>query len=183
MTVIFYNHEINSIQPLSIAREVNSAKCKERPRVQYSQYKLGNSMLQVQQTQKQQQSSVPSAATSSNLQLMDNETTRVMTSNESQIESTIPGILDNANPEEKVSIFNTSSDTVNELLRGLSSTSEADSIKNLSEETASVLPSFAKVLGQSSQPLTDGPCFHQLKDNNSDASGTHSEIDYNYCYF
>ena len=183
MTVNSYNHEIDSIQPLSIAREVNSAKCKERPRVQYSQYKLGNSMLQVQQTQKQQQSSVPSVATSSNLQLVDNEATRVMTNNESQIGSTIPGILDNVNPEEKISIFNTSSDTVNELLRGLSSTSEADSIKKLSEETASVLPSFAKVLGQSSQPLTDGPSFHQLKDKNSDASGTHSEIDYNYCYF
>lgn len=141
-------------------------------------------MLQVQQTETQQQSSVPSITISSNLHHVDNEAAGVVTSNESQIGSTIPGILDSVvNPEEKISIFNTSSDTVNELLRGLSSTSEADSIKKLSEETASVLPSFAKVLGQSSQPLTDGLSFHQVEYKNSDASGTYSEVDYSYCYF
>jgi hypothetical protein len=130
---------------------------------------------------------VPNIATSCSLQLTDNEAAGIVTINESQIGNTIPGILDNVlNPEEKNSIFNTSSDTVNKLLRGLSSTSETDSIKKLTEETASVLPSFAKVLGQSSQPLTDELCFYQLEDKNSGPSGTHkiqSVIDYNHFCF
>lgn len=61
--------------------------------------------------------------------------------------------------EEKVTethgkMFNTSSDTVNNLLRGLSCTKESESIKKLTEETANVLPTFAKVLGQSTQSLS-----------------------------
>ena len=46
-------------------------------------------------------------------------------------------------------LFNTSSDTVNDLLRGLSSVKPSDSIQKLSEETADVLPTFAKALGNS----------------------------------
>ena len=43
-------------------------------------------------------------------------------------------------------LFHTSSDTVNELLKGLSTTQQDDSIRKLTEETADVLPSFAKAL-------------------------------------
>ena len=46
-------------------------------------------------------------------------------------------------------LFNTSSDTVNELLRGLGSRRQDDSIKRLSEETANVLPTFARALDMS----------------------------------
>ena len=46
-------------------------------------------------------------------------------------------------------LFNTSSDTVNNLLRGLSSVKPSNSIQKLSEETADVLPTFAKALGDS----------------------------------
>ena len=46
-------------------------------------------------------------------------------------------------------LFNTSSDTVNELLRGLGSRRQDDSIKRLSEETANVLPTFARALDKS----------------------------------
>ena len=72
----------------------------------------------------------------------------------------IPGSLENLlDFEEKVAeshgkMFNTSSDTVNNLLRGLSCTKESESIKKLTEETANVLPTFAKVLGQSTQSLS-----------------------------
>ena len=166
------------IQPLSTAREANSAQCKDRPSVHNNQHKMGYSLLQVlaqQQVQeKQQQSTAPNAATSSSLQVAENEASEIVNVSDDHIGSTIPGILDNVlNPEEKTSIFNTSSDTVNKLLRGLSSTNETDSIRKLSEETASVLPSFAKALGQSSQPVVDGLSFHQLEDKNSDALGTH----------
>ena len=141
--------------------------------MQASLYNLGDSMLQVQQTQEKQRQNFPNIATSSRLQLAENEAAEIVNVDESHIGSTIPGILDNVlNPEEKVSIFNTSSDTVNKLLRGLSSTCETDSIRKLSEETASVLPSFAKALGQSSQPLSGELSFQQLEDKNSDASGT-----------
>ena len=163
------------IQPLSTARELNSAQCKERPSVHNVQHKLGYSLLQVfaqQQIQENQQPNIaPNTSTSSSLQVAENEIVNV---SDSHIGSTIPEILDNVlNPEEKSSIFNTSSDTVNKLLRGLSSANETDSIRKLSEETASVLPSFAKALGQSSQPVMDGLSFHQLEDKNSDALGTH----------
>ena len=175
---VIYDNEMYFMQPLSTAREVNSAQCKERLRVHNDQHMLGYSLLQVltqQQThEKQQQNIVPNIVTSSRLELVENQAAEIVNVNESHIGNTIPGILDNVlNPEEKTSIFNTSSDTVNKLLRGLSSTSESDSIRKLSEETASVLPSFAKALGQSSQPLTDGLSFHQLEDKNSDASGIH----------
>ena len=46
-------------------------------------------------------------------------------------------------------LFNTSSDTVNELLRGLGSRRQDDSIKRLSEETANVLPTSARALDKS----------------------------------
>ena len=49
-------------------------------------------------------------------------------------------------------LFHTSSDTVNELLRGLSSKQDDRSIQRLSEETADVLPTFAKALGGSVHP-------------------------------
>ncbi len=49
-------------------------------------------------------------------------------------------------------LFHTSSDTVNELLRGLSSKQDDISIQRLSEETADVLPTFAKALGSSVHP-------------------------------
>lgn len=57
-------------------------------------------------------------------------------------------------------LFQTSSDTVNELLRGLSTgKSHSDSIQRLSRETASVLPTFAKALESSvrSHPPTSTP--------------------------
>lgn len=57
-------------------------------------------------------------------------------------------------------VFNTSSDTVNNLLRGLSCTKESEAIKKLTEETANVLPTFAKALGQSTQaqsPIASEP--------------------------
>ena len=57
-------------------------------------------------------------------------------------------------------LFQTSSDTVNQLLRGLSTgKSHSDSIHRLSRETASVLPTFAKALESSvrSHPPTSGP--------------------------
>lgn len=72
----------------------------------------------------------------------------------------IPTSLNNLlDSEEKImesrgKMFNTSSDTVNSLLRGLSCTKESESIKKLTEETANVLPTFAKVLGQSTQSLS-----------------------------
>lgn len=75
------------------------------------------------------------------------------------LDDEIPRSLDNLlDLEEKVTeshgkMFNTSSDTVNNLLRGLSCTKESESIKKLTEETANVLPTFAKVLGQSTQSL------------------------------
>ena len=46
-------------------------------------------------------------------------------------------------------MFYTSSDTVNKLLRGLGSAKSNESIQKLSEETADVLPTFAKALGNS----------------------------------
>lgn len=87
------------------------------------------------------------------------------------IENTLPGILDVLDVDEKVSIFNTSSDTVNRLLRGLSSTNQNDSIKKLTEETASVLPSFAKALDKSSQPTTDELPFHSVENKTINTSG------------
>ena len=175
---VIYDNKMHFIQPLSTAREVNSTQCKERPRVHNDQHMLGYSLLQVltqQQTlEKQQQNIVPSIVTSSTLDLAENEAAEIVNVNESHVGNTIPGILDNVlSSEEKTSIFNTSSDTVNKLLRGLSSTSETDSIRKLSEETASVLPSFAKALDQSSQTSTDGLSFHQLEDKSSGASGIH----------
>ena len=173
---VIYDNEMYFMQPLSTAKEVNSTQCKERLRVHNDQHMLGYSLLQVltQQTHEKQQQNVPNIVTSSRLELAENEAADIVSVNVSHVGNTVPGILDNVlNPEEKTSIFNTSSDTVNKLLRGLSSTSETDSIRKLSEETASVLPSFAKALGQSSQPLTDELSFHQLEDKNSDASGIH----------
>lgn len=57
-------------------------------------------------------------------------------------------------------LFQTSSDTVNQLLRGLStSRSHSDAIQRLSEETANVLPTFAKALESSvlSHPTASAP--------------------------
>ena len=79
--------------------------------------------------------------------------------NEPKDDVLLAGGLDNLLEfEEKVvesqgKVFNTSSDTVNNLLRGLSCSKESESIKKLTEETANVLPTFAKVLGQSTQSL------------------------------
>ena len=57
-----------------------------------------------------------------------------------------PTALDSSSTSK---LFHTSSDTVNELLRGLDSRRQDDSIKRLSEETASVLPTFARALDHS----------------------------------
>lgn len=57
-----------------------------------------------------------------------------------------PTALDSSSTSK---LFQTSSDTVNELLRGLDSRRQDDSIKRLSEETASVLPTFARALDHS----------------------------------
>ena len=46
-------------------------------------------------------------------------------------------------------LFHTSSDTVDQLLRGLNTRTQSDSIQKLSRETASVLPTFARVLESS----------------------------------
>lgn len=46
-------------------------------------------------------------------------------------------------------LFHTSSDTVDQLLRGLNTRSQKESIQKLSQETASVLPTFARVLESS----------------------------------
>ena len=46
-------------------------------------------------------------------------------------------------------LFQTSSDTVDQLLRGLSVRTESDSIQKLSQDTASVLPTFARALESS----------------------------------
>ena len=46
-------------------------------------------------------------------------------------------------------LFQTSSDTVNELLRGLNTRTQSESIQRLSRETASVLPTFARALESS----------------------------------
>ena len=53
-------------------------------------------------------------------------------------------------------LFQTSSDTVNQLLRGLNTKTQSESIQKLSRDTASVLPTFARVLESSigSQPLS-----------------------------
>lgn len=48
-------------------------------------------------------------------------------------------------------LFQTSSDTVDQLLRGLNTRSQKESIQKLSQETASVLPTFARVLESSVQ--------------------------------
>ena len=112
----------------------------------------------------------------------------------------LPGVLDNLldlggkGTESQEKVFNTSSDTVNNLLRGLSSTRESESIKKLSEETANVLPTFAKALGQSTQPkspfaseLSSPEEQHQenIEDNKVGASGTCTYIYicgiYKYC--
>ena len=46
-------------------------------------------------------------------------------------------------------LFQTSSDTVNQLLRGLNTRTQSESIQRLSRETASVLPTFARALESS----------------------------------
>lgn len=79
-----------------------------------------------------------------------------------QVEKVVPEediqntVLDNFFAENPVSQaanegrhFNTSSDTVNKLLRGLCSLQPSESVKKLSQETSDVLPTFAKALGQS----------------------------------
>ncbi len=67
-------------------------------------------------------------------------------------------------------MFYTSSDTVNKLLRGLSSVKPSDSIQKLSEETADVLPTFAKALGNSL--LTSaGPSQESLNEHCVDDKG------------
>ena len=139
--------------------------------MQNSEQNLGNPVLQLsQQAQENQQQNISTNTSNSpTLQLTENEAAEIVNLNDSHIGNSVPGILDNVlNPEEKVSIFNTSSDTVNKLLRGLSSTSESDSIRKLSEETAGVLPSFAKALGQPRGGLS----FTQPKVKNSYVSGT-----------
>ena len=85
--------------------------------------------------------------------------------------------------ESREEIFNTSSDTVNNLLRGLSCTKEAESIKRLTEETANVLPTFTKVLDRSSCPVRQSPDqislsgeSHQIE-NKDLASGTCATFD------
>ena len=54
--------------------------------------------------------------------------------------------LHTANTSDSAEVLNTSSDTVNELLRGLCSHPSDNSLQRLSEETADVLPSFAKAM-------------------------------------
>ena len=144
-----------------------------------NQQKLVCTLLQAliqQQTQLKQQLNLTSDSATASIQLTENETTEIVNVNDSHIEDDLPGVLDSVlNDEEKISIFNTSSDTVNKLLRGLSLSRETESIRKLSEETANVLPSF----GQSSQPFTGELSFperlHQKEDKNSDTSGMHKK--------
>ena len=93
------------------------------------------------------------------------------------------GGLEESIAESREEIFNTSSDTVNNLLRGLSCTKEAESIKRLTEETANVLPTFTKVLDRSSCPVRQSPDqislsgeSHQIE-NKDLASGTCATFD------
>jgi len=74
-----------------------------------------------------------------------------------------PTALDSSSTSK---LFQTSSDTVNELLRGLDSRRQDDSIKRLSEETASVLPTFARALDHSLlSPTTTEEPSSDLKTN------------------
>ena len=68
-----------------------------------------------------------------------------------------------AGAADSTRVFQTSSDTVDQLLRGLSSRSESDSIHKLSQDTACVLPTFAKALQSSvgvpaPSPLLSATC-------------------------
>ena len=64
----------------------------------------------------------------------------------------IPNLNVEGSPSSKSMLFHTSSDTVNDLLRGLSATpAVVGSIERLSKETEAVLPSFAKALVSSSR--------------------------------
>lgn len=63
----------------------------------------------------------------------------------------VPNLNVEGSPSSKSMLFHTSSDTVNDLLRGLSATpAVVGSIERLSKETEAVLPSFAKALVSSS---------------------------------
>ena len=63
-------------------------------------------------------------------------------------------------------LFHTSSDTVNQLLRGLSTGNHHhDSIQRLSQETASVLPNFAKALQSSVSPSPNMRATSESRDN------------------
>ncbi len=71
-------------------------------------------------------------------------------------------------------MFYTSSDTVNKLLQGLSSVKPSESIQKLSEETADVLPTFAKALGNSfltsAGPSQESPPNEHPGDNEGDGT-------------
>lgn len=74
-------------------------------------------------------------------------------------------------------LFNTSSDTVNELLRGLGSRRQDDSIKRLSEETANVLPTFARALDKSHLSTeTTAECMDPPSDYETSAVHRENEV-------
>ena len=68
----------------------------------------------------------------------------------------------------------TSSDTVNELLRGLTSTDEHDSLQKLSEETVDVLPTFARAMMQMTSTSTSNTPTMQATAEISSTTDGHS---------
>ena len=65
-------------------------------------------------------------------------------------------------PAPSSRVFQTSSDTVDQLLRGLNTRSQSESIQKLSRETACVLPTFARALESSITlpPSSSAPSRH-----------------------
>ena len=70
----------------------------------------------------------------------------------------------------------TSSDTVNELLRGLTNTDEHDSLQKLSEETVDVLPTFARAMMQMTNTSTSNTPTMQATAEISGTTDGHSML-------
>ena len=80
-------------------------------------------------------------------------------------------------------IFNTSSDTVNELLRGLSSHPNDQSLQKLCHDTADVLPSFAKaIVSLENKSLECAPPSDSITSISAPilSEGTHIHVQYMY---
>ena len=159
------------IQPSS---EVGQVPVKDGTVVSQNQNTLVLTLLQAvmqQQRQLKQQLKISSDSAAASTSQLTRSVTTIPCESESEAfleEDAIPDGLNNLLEFEKAAtdsqgkVFNTSSDTVNNLLRGLSCTKENESIKKLTEETANVLPTFAKVLGQSTQPPSEPSSFETL---------------------